>query len=148
MEDFLLEAPTASELKQLNLCRLYLRVITLSDICECNGLTITRQCWEGIRPINTTQLWPNQAKPPSSHWTTWRKFLARCYLNDDDITRKKRQELQLAYPMGQWTTDHRPHRQHEYYINPISLTLYQTTNHPMQVYKPSRNSRTLLTFHG
>ena len=147
MEDFLLAAPTAPEMKQLNLCRLYLRVIVLSDICECNGLTITRQCWEGIRPINTTQLWPNQAKPPSSHWTTWRKFLARCYLNDDDITRKKRQELQLAYPMGQWTTDHRPHRQHEYYINPISLTLYQTTNHPMQVYKPSRNSRTLLTFH-
>ena len=65
MEDFLLEAPTAMELQQLNLCRLFLRVTTLSDICNANGRAVTKQCWEGTQPTDAIQLWSRQQKPPS-----------------------------------------------------------------------------------
>ena len=106
MEDFLLEDPTAMELRQLNLCRLYLRVTTLSDICNANGQAVTKQCWEGIQPTDAIQLWPRQPKPPSKAWSVWRTYINQCYLADDTTTRKKRTNLQLATPLGPWLPDH------------------------------------------
>ena len=64
MEDFLLENPTPHELQNLNSCRLFLRVITLSDICTARGDMINRQCWEGSSPMRTTDYGPNKRNHP------------------------------------------------------------------------------------
>ena len=146
MEDFLLEAPTPAELKQLNSCRLFLRVYSLSDICSCSGTSITRQCWEGTKPTKSTQLWPIQEKPPPAYWTKWRKFLTRCYLADESFTRKKRPDLDLSTPLGPWKSAQHQQQTRPYYINPTSLTIYHSTNHITQVFKPYRNTRTQLKY--
>ena len=146
MEDFLLQVPTPTELRQLNSCRLFLRVTTLSDICSANGSTITQQCWEGTRPTKAIQLWPRQAKPPSKAWSIWRKYINRCYLHDESSTRKKRTNLQLDTPLGPWLQRHTPRHHRPYYINPVNLTIYHTTSAGIQVYAPCRNTRTQLTY--
>ena len=146
MEDFLLCDPPPRDLKVLNQCRLFLRVSTLSDICSSDGRTITRQCWEGLHPVHSTLLWPKQDKPASSSWSTWRKYITRCYLQDESNTRKKRSNLQLDTELGPWLPDHPQHQIRQYYINPISLTLYQHNDSRIQVFAPYRNTRTQLTY--
>ena len=102
MEDFMLEQPTPRELQTLNSCRLFLRVLTLSDICTAKGDEIARQCWEGTTPTRATQLWPKQDKPPSNVWLLWRKYLSRCYLEDESSIRKTHDNLRLTQPLEMW----------------------------------------------
>ena len=59
MEDFQLSDPTLAELVHLNRCRLYLRVLTLSDIVTDHQ--IRRECWTGRQPQPSLFLWPRQA---------------------------------------------------------------------------------------
>ena len=56
---------TCKQLLQLNMCRLYLRVFTLSDMCTVTGTTIMEQVWEVRKPPRTsTYEWPHQPRPP------------------------------------------------------------------------------------
>ena len=146
MDDFMLEQPTPRELKTLNSCRLFLRVLTLSDICTAKGNEIARQCWEGTIPTRTTQLWPKQDKPPANAWLIWRKYLSRCYLEDESSTRKTHDNLCLTQPLGMWRQTRSHRHTWQYTINPISLTLYHTTDTNILVYSPFRNTRTHLMF--
>ena len=146
MEDFLLQDPTPTELRLLNSCRLYLRVTTLSDISSANGNTITQQCWEGMGPTDAIQLWPRQQKPHSKAWLIWRKYITRCYLDDEYSTRKKRTDLQLDTPLGPWLPGRIKRHRKSYHINPINLTIYRTTANGLHVYSPCRNTRTQLKY--
>ena len=141
MEDFLLTNPSPRELKQLNSCRLFLRVTTLSDICNARGNKIIRQCWEGTTPRNATQLWPTQAKPPTNYWSLWRKYLSRCYLADESSTRKNHDDLHLASPLGPWIPKYPQRHVWEFRIHPVSLTLYRNIKGTTWSYTPCRNTR-------
>jgi hypothetical protein len=61
----------------LNRCRVYLQVITLSDIATANGLSIL-PCIKGdIRETTRTSklLSPYQDCPPSPEWNLWSSHL-------------------------------------------------------------------------
>ena len=60
--------------------------------------------------------------------------------------RKKRSNLQLDTDLGPWLPDHPQHQIRQYYINPISLTLYQHNDSQIQVFAPYRTTRTQLTY--
>ena len=77
MELFHDAGATKTQLKHLNRCRLFLRVISLADIFEADGKTITLQAWKGSRMIETRKniVWPNQKRPNESQWTLWRSLL-------------------------------------------------------------------------
>ena len=53
------------EIRNINKCRLYLRVLTLADIYECNGRIIYQKTLNGNRHKDriSTYKWPFQIKP-------------------------------------------------------------------------------------
>ena len=70
---------TKNQLKYLNRCRLFLRVVTLADIFEADGKTITTQAWNGSKMMETRKniVWPVQKRPNEIQWTLWRSFLRK-----------------------------------------------------------------------
>jgi hypothetical protein len=65
-------------LKRLNLCRLWLRVTLLSDICTLPGSQISRTTWLGSAPMPSSDAsWPVQPRPQEKSWTLWRKALSK-----------------------------------------------------------------------
>jgi ribonuclease HI len=65
------------QLRSINTCRLYLQVVTVSDIVTAKGDHVLLSIMEGeCDPQTATQLeWPDVPKPPSSLWTQWHLFL-------------------------------------------------------------------------
>jgi hypothetical protein len=64
------------EIKACNHCRMYLRVLYLSDIVSGDGLTILDSPWNGIRDESFhRETWPNFGNPPRTMWNVWRQAL-------------------------------------------------------------------------
>ena len=87
-------------LRRLNQCRIFLRVITVSDISNAAGTTISSAHFGASRELpyrslrRNSFLWPSQERPPLADWTLWRESIkaAFCSLNWDLSTR-----------LGDWT---------------------------------------------
>ena len=85
---------TSQELVQLNRCRIFLKVISLSDIVTGCGTKIRLNCWNG----NTDALWvsiyqwPRQTRPTEDHWILWRQALSRICSRS----------VSLRTPLGLW----------------------------------------------
>ena len=60
---------------QINTCRLYLQVATLSDIVNLDGRTVNHHFLDGNKSIqpNSTVRWPNQPLPSPQAWHLWKK---------------------------------------------------------------------------
>jgi hypothetical protein len=60
-----------------NRCRLYLRVMTLSDICDGWGDDITAAAWLSHRDTDRPHYyeWSAQGHPSSNYWGIWRKAI-------------------------------------------------------------------------
>ena len=71
---------TEEQTKQINQCRMYLRVITLSDITHSDGRPL-RKIWEvkkGIQTISAMAYrWPIQGEPTQEAKQLWRDMLQR-----------------------------------------------------------------------
>jgi hypothetical protein len=83
----------AFQLQCINLCRLYLRVITLSDLTTARGDQLTSYAINGERhPYQTSTLdWPMIPQPPSTFWSHWKIFLQHlCH------------SRRLLHPLGSW----------------------------------------------
>jgi hypothetical protein len=69
----------------INYCRLYLQVVTLSDIASADGQTIDPAILCGTVSLlssSTTWLHVNQSRPDTSTWRVWKSFMRvpRCIL--------------------------------------------------------------------
>ena len=64
-----------------NRCRLYLRVLTLSDICTGDGISIRSDSFHGedTSKIKSKYKWQYQPKPPSPDWKIWKQHLMTLY---------------------------------------------------------------------
>jgi hypothetical protein len=84
---------STSQQRQINICRIFLRAISPSDITTFDGKRVTQAENDGLRdPIATKIRWPSQQRPPKSWWDTWRNFL----LLFSDASRF------LLQPLGAW----------------------------------------------
>ena len=81
----------------LNLCRKFLHVFTLSDLCTADGAFISYDAWNGKQQPwqNQSIRWPFQGKIPPSGWEIWRGALAKCFT-------KSTTSRQLRRPLGAW----------------------------------------------
>ncbi len=85
---------TDQQLKSINVCRMYLQVLALSDITAADGKSILPNILHGIcdtqhhSPLN----WPNIQRPPPAFWSQWHLFLNFI-----------RQGKTLYQPLGPWT---------------------------------------------
>jgi hypothetical protein len=68
------EAFTIAQIKILNYCRLYLQVVTVSDICQANGTHVDAGCISGYPILLSSQtnwITIKQARPADKHWALW-----------------------------------------------------------------------------
>ena len=79
MEQFIAAGGIKSQLKVLNRCRLFLKVISWADICDASGQTIVEQAWIGkeLAESRSNLSWPIQGIPNNKGWTLWRTFLRK-----------------------------------------------------------------------
>ena len=125
MEEFTKGSHTAPIIAILNRCRLYLQVITVSDITSADGSYILPEVKEGYRPRDreSTLHWLAQARPPNSDWKLWMQALTSLE------TRGR-----LTKPLGDWTK-----ASHQQWFSHIdqNLIYYEHSPHrPWQHFPP------------
>ncbi len=66
---------TTAHLRQANIVRLYLRVITIADLSDPTGSYIPSGMLSGDWQAGSDLLWPTQPKPPRSYFAIFRRCL-------------------------------------------------------------------------
>jgi hypothetical protein len=102
---------TASEIRRLNYCRLYLKAITLADISDVRGQRLDNSKLEGAPSLISSVTHGNsiyQEKPSETAWTLWRRACRALWSKPDGT---------LNETLGHWTLPMKQHRQqhHAYY---------------------------------
>jgi hypothetical protein len=106
---------TATELKEINRCRIYLQVFFISDIASRDGQGITEWARKGRRDAgrNSSWAWPVQQRP--TLWTAWK--LALDHLAPYNC---------VIPQLGDWFEKH--HQQSEWYFDAEQNTLFHHSN--------------------
>jgi hypothetical protein len=138
-----------SAVKKIALCRLFLQVDSLAEICNPTGDCILPSVWKGERPVSKSRtLWPRQVRPHEASWRIWRRFLKFVYLHPDKQKANKRSDdLRLEQPLGPWIGDrHLEVRRWRTYLSTDGDSLYHYR--PEGLHRSSRaDSRERHTHH-
>ena len=112
-EAFFRAGVTGYHLKRANVCRLFLKVVTVSEILTGCGDFITKAAWNGSvdETRRSSYDWPNQGCPSISDWDLWRKALMMAFCNS---------QRKMRFPLGRWTSTD----QHGWFFDPSSDRLY------------------------
>ena len=126
---------TGDELREINKCRMFLKVVLLSDICTGDGKFVTKSSWHGNIDDTRKMIyqWPYQGPLPYSYWTTWQKALRKLC----------GPSLLLNQPLGKWFSIHA----RTYLYDEISDRIYTQGPfgvhfYPRMIGRPSRTSVT------
>jgi hypothetical protein len=114
IDHFVTQSYKAHQLIQLNRCRLYLQVITLTDIVSADGACNIPDIFIGLPLLDrrSTLKWPSQQLPSDKDWAVWSSGLK---------TLQPRNKL--ANPLGDWLVH--SCRQHWFwFMDPILPHLY------------------------
>ena len=94
MQAFFNKGYTPKQLKALNKCRLFLQVLTLSDISSGCGTYILQEALKGIKYKQQKSDWPLQGNPGKENWMFWKTALTECFSLSS--------QGYLPSPMGAW----------------------------------------------
>ena len=132
MDAFRAYSPSVATMRILNRCRLYLQVITLSDIATADGKNILAEAKQGVplRDRISTLLWPAQGHPSKADWAVWKRYLQ--YLEDKG---------RIIQPLGDWLSP--THQRWQYYIDVESGGVYDTFSEEPVCFKPVCRGRSL-----
>ena len=116
-----------SQLQLLNRCRLYCRVISLSDVTDGRGKHLILPSM--TKPVQSTNLynykWPTQGIPPQRDWDFWIQALRSCFTYTGNA---------LVKPLGLWL----PQTQFKQWPAYIALgDLYRFESDDWYKYEPS-----------
>ena len=126
------------DLIKFNRCRLYLQVLTLSDIVDSSGNTIDTDFWKGYKNKRISSLsWPKEDRPGPTSWTIWRRLLCRL------CTIKSRSpHLRTQSRLYAWLPSSPCHQRWPTYFHPLSNVFYGCLPSDPTFYSPyRRNSR-------
>ena len=120
---------TNNDLIHINRCRLYLKVTTISDITNGNGMLLRRGVMKGnmLRLNNPQYNWPRQSRPGINSWRIWRKALNRV------ILRQVRLHLKPEHVLGGWNDG--DFSQWNWFFVRTTQKLYQRDLHRWKVYR-------------
>jgi hypothetical protein len=106
---------TATDLKDINRCRIYLRVFYISDIAPHDGQGIAKWARKGWRYAGwkSSWAWPVQQRPTS--WKAWKLVLD--HLSPEDC---------VIPQLGDWFEHH--HQHSEWYFDAEQITLFHHSN--------------------
>ena len=129
-----------NEIRKVNYCRLYLRVLSLADICNANGTAITSDAYNGEEAAvlhNSNWCHVHQPKPGPQAWRQWRKA---CRLVIESATNHR-----LKEPLGAWIVPAKKiRRQWDYWHDAHHQILYH--RHQNHYWTPHIKYR-LMDFH-
>ena len=118
------------ELLTCNRCRIYLQVLTISEITTGDGLSLLTSSLRGERlcsPLRNWS-WPKQPRPSKSEWRVWNRLL--------QSTICRFAPNQLVTPLGKWTATHST----RWWYSPSDQLLFygpKTPTQPIQCWTPS-----------
>jgi hypothetical protein len=116
MQAFLENGYGKKQLKLLNLCRVWARVTTLSDITTGDGRHLQNQFRQGIgQSLRHQKQWPTAAAPDNHCWALWRRALDYCFLRPDDHHHR------LRVTLGDWIVA----PECDWYYSHISDTVFE-----------------------
>jgi hypothetical protein len=113
----------------VNMCHLYLQVLSMSNITTAGGHCILPVAIKGgITKLHKSILhWPHQEHPPPSAWALWRIFLQYFSRNG-----------RLHQPLGQWIAP--THQTWQWYKKTLSPVVYYASVNSILKYVPVDNS--------
>lgn len=92
---------TSSELKDINVCRIYKKVTFLSDITTGDGIRLSNHAWTDSQNCRKTEYkYNHQHYPNRRQWTAWKA--AMTFLNQANTNR-------LRQPLGRWNVSAKEH---------------------------------------
>ena len=94
-EAFMQKKITRAEWKKANLCRIYLKVLSVGDIASGDGRSIDGRIHKGKLLLSRARNidWPVQGRPKQTDWYIWNKVLKTSLLNSAGY---------LMHPVGRW----------------------------------------------
>jgi hypothetical protein len=117
----------------LNECRMFLKTITLGDICNADGKHISANSYQGKPNLQRKAGWPRRPPSlPTHFWNTWRKALSKLCLPNSTNRR-------LTLPIGTWTTSAKD--QWTWFFSPSESRLFKKQGISYQIYTKSTRTR-------
>ena len=124
---------TLQFLIRMNYVRLYLRVITIADLCNELGTIIPANRFSGKWQATSTLNWPQIPPPPASALSQFRNFLQR-QLGSSTDGKQRRNSIKLSHPLGTW--HHVPrHIQHPAYRTQSHIFIYEHNTYTKYTHK-------------
>ena len=103
MEGFLaIPRVSRAQLRKANIVCIYLRVITIADLCDPTGTYIPSGMLSGEWRAGSDLLWPMQPQPPKSYFATFRRLLRCSFCRNTPIHHHVSDSLNLDTPLGKW----------------------------------------------
>jgi hypothetical protein len=134
MHAFVEQGFNPQELATLNQCRMFLKAITLADICTADGKNLHILSYTGGKAREPHLHRYNWARQPPSlspdHWALWRQALDN-FRTDTFNTF----DLSLHHPLGAWLED--PNPIWPWIHNTTTDTLYHREGHLYQEFSPT-----------
>jgi exonuclease III len=113
---------TASEIRRINYCRLFLQAVTLSDLATVDGQYVDASKLKGhpsLRSSSTTLMHINQDRPSESEWSLWKK-VNHLWSNEDG---------RFHQSLGRWLLPiHKQREQHFAYLLSNHQLVVKTTD--------------------
>lgn len=116
MEAFVSHGCNKLSIQRLNHYRLYLQVISLSDIVDASGRRILQHCLDGrsFQDQVSTHKWSTQPRPYRRDWKLWSKTISTLFLNQ--------KSTRLVTQLGTWTS--RSHQRWRWFYDVVHGILY------------------------
>ena len=95
---------------------MYLRVITVAELADENGLRISPERLNGTWRASSDIKWPNQVPPTQEMWDAFRFYLRQSICTRPGRVSKKT-AMPLDIPLGRWL-QHKRHVKYPFYRTP------------------------------
>ena len=139
MDAFIHHNVNAVDLERLNKCRLYLQLLTLSDMVDASGRRVLQHYLDGriTRNRNRAQdrtseyLWPTQGKPTVRDWRLWESTIRSLFVLPYSD--------HLQQPLRRWTS--RSHQKWLWRYDASNEWIYYHSDNTYTRYAPDDNMR-------
>ena len=102
--DYFIRIPgiTTAELRKANAVRLYMRVLTISDLADPTGHFIPDGMLTGEWQAGSDIYWPYQVNPPANFWAVFRRCLRQTFCTGTSPHQPIHSGMDLDTPLGLW----------------------------------------------
>ena len=92
------------KLKILNKCRMYMRVILISDIARGDGIGLQSGVLQGLIRVHSNLQWPDIEMPSAAEWKVWSWAIRKYLIIDGKLVKKLGSwENTLSHRIHEWT---------------------------------------------